>query len=85
MFKTNVEEAILDRAKLYRADVRGANVAKASFRGTGLHGVGMWYTHGFSQEHVDEACMDVRTRLPEGMKSLPHDRESEWMVAHAFS
>ena len=69
MFKTNLQEAILDRANFYRADVRGANVVNASFRGTGLQGVAIRYSHGFTQEQLDEACVDVRTRLPEGMKA----------------
>jgi uncharacterized protein YjbI with pentapeptide repeats len=69
MFRTNLQEAILDRANLYGADVRGANVAKASFRGTKLQGVAIRYAHGFSQEQLNEACVDVRTRLPQGMKT----------------
>ena len=69
MFRTNLQEAILDRAQLYGADMRGANVEKASFRGTKLQGVAIRYAHGFSQKQLDEACVDVRTRLPEGMNA----------------
>jgi hypothetical protein len=49
--------------------MRGANVVKASFRGTKLQGVAIRYAHGFSQNQLDEACVDARTRLPQGMNA----------------
>ena len=67
LFRANLQEAKLDGAKLYGADLRGANVEKASFLGTHLQGVAIRYAHGLNQEQLNQACVDARTRLPEGL------------------
>jgi uncharacterized protein YjbI with pentapeptide repeats len=65
--RANLQEAKLDRAKLYGADLREANVANASFQATGLQGVALRYARGWTQEQLNQACVNARTRMPEGM------------------
>ncbi|MCA9465009.1 MAG: pentapeptide repeat-containing protein, partial [Nitrospira sp.] len=58
------------------ADLRGTNLEGASLRHARLQGVALRYTHGLTQEQLNAACLDVRTRLPEGLQ-LPPPCENE--------
>ncbi|MGB5055045.1 MAG: pentapeptide repeat-containing protein, partial [Nitrospirales bacterium] len=65
------QEAKLDGARFYGADLRGANLEKASFQGTRLEGVAIRYAQGLNQAQLNQACVDARTRLPDGLLAPP--------------
>jgi uncharacterized protein YjbI with pentapeptide repeats len=71
LFRTNFQDAVLDGTGLYGADLRGANMTGASFRNSRLQGVVLRYAQGFTQEQLDQACLDYRTRLPKDIKLPP--------------
>jgi uncharacterized protein YjbI with pentapeptide repeats len=78
----NLEGAVLasgvfDRASVRSAELSGASLADSSFDGadfrgaeltrTTLNGADLSRAHGLTQDQLDEACADSRTRLPPGL------------------
>lgn len=65
--KANLDRADLRKARLYEADLRGANVIEASLDRTELQGANLEDTKGLTQEQINQACVDDKTKLPSGV------------------
>ena len=59
-----LRDANLERADLRSADLRRASLTNSSLIGADLRGVDLTTTRGLTQEQLDDAVGDSRTRLP---------------------
>jgi Pentapeptide repeats (8 copies) len=62
--------ARLIKANLSGADLTGARLTKAYLSGANLSGANLLGATGLTQTHLDEACGDANTKLPEGFTPL---------------
>jgi hypothetical protein len=75
--QANLQEADLYGANLQEADLREANLKEADFGCANLEQAHLHYTNlqkadltavkNFTQAQLDQACVDKRTKLPEGL------------------
>lgn len=70
---TCLTEAHLQEASLMQANLKGANLEGANLEGAFLHGADLRDTRGLTQENIEQAKGDSRTRLPEGL-----NRPASW-------
>ncbi|MEV0219503.1 pentapeptide repeat-containing protein [Streptomyces sp. NPDC050704] len=68
-------DARCDRAGMYRVDLRGAMLNKATFVETSLDGADLRETSGLTAQQLSSAFIDAETRLPD---HLAHD---SWVAA----
>ncbi len=82
LLQANLQGALLQGAKLQGADLRFANLQGADLTGANLQGAVLWFAKlqgadltdanltkaiGLTQEQLDEACGDDKTKLPDDL------------------
>jgi hypothetical protein len=66
--KANLQKAGLARANLQEAKLVGANLQKAILVGANLQEADLTDVKNLTQAQLDQACVDDKTILPEGLK-----------------
>ncbi len=69
LVKADLRQANLTGANLVQADLRRANLEGADLNRTDLRGAILTGVVGLSQEQINRACVDEKTRLPVGLES----------------
>lgn len=65
--RVNFFEALLDHANLYGAHVQETNFVGASLKQTNLQGVDLSAAINLTQEQINQACLNPRTKLPKNL------------------
>ena len=65
--KASFRDSVLDAADLAGGNFDGADFRDASMQRTVLYGADLAHARGLTQDQLDEACADSRTRLPPGL------------------
>jgi len=69
--------ANLQKANLAGAQLQGANLNGANLRGAGLKHTNLEGAESLTQEQLDEACGDEKTKLPPGLSIKPCPDDSK--------
>ena len=69
------EEKEGERANLVFTNLQGAYLLFTKLQGANLQGADLRYATGLTQEQLDSACGDEKTRLPPDMSSKPCPEE----------
>jgi uncharacterized protein YjbI with pentapeptide repeats len=69
--KANFRNAILEGANLQGANFRNATLKEANLQGATLQGADLRNAESLTQDQIDQACVDERTQLPQGLRRPP--------------